>query len=374
MNIAFYAPLKSPDAATPSGDRRVARALVDALTFAGHRIDKVSRFRSFDGTGDPRRQERIRDLGRRLADRYLAGVYRNPAEPRPDCWFTYHLYYKAPDWIGPRISKVLGIPYFLAEASFAPKRAGGRWRMGHDAVAAALAWADGVIALNPADVACVQPLLRSGVATHRLAPFLTDLRDYSARPRQATRAELAGRSGVSTSATWLLCVAMMRSGDKYSSYDVLADTLARLKFTGWRLFIVGDGEAESRVRRLFEHRHEVTFIGRQTREELISWYRAADLFVWPAIREAFGMAALEAQAAGLPVAAGRTPGLAQIVEHNRTGVLTESGDSAALATAIDDLLFHPERRAAMAVAAQNKVADNHGIESAARTLHQAIRG
>ena len=42
-------------------------------------------------------------------------------------------------------------------------------------------------------------------------------------------------------------------------------------------------------------------------------YAAADLYVWPAVREAYGIALLEAQAAGLPVVAGREGGVAEVV-------------------------------------------------------------
>ncbi len=372
MNIAFYAPLKSPDAVTPSGDRRMARALVDALTFAGHRVNNVSNFRSFDKFGIAERQVRLQALGRRLADRYLEGLRRHPQRCRPSCWFTYHLYHKAPDWLGPRICAALGIPYLVAEASYAPKQAGGPWSMGHEAAAAAIAVADAVFALNPADEVCVKPLLRPGVPSYRLTPFLPDLTDYSAGSRAQARTRLGSQYGIAPSASWLLCVGMLRSGDKYRSYEVLADAVARLRATNWSLIIIGDGGAETSVRQLFRHHNSAVFVGRRTKEELISWYCASDIFVWPAIREAFGMAALEAQAAGLPVVAGFTPGLAQIVEHERTGILTESGNSRRLAAAVDELLSNPGRRAGMAKAAREKVELSHGIELTARILDGAI--
>ena len=71
VRIAFYAPMKAPDYPTRSGDRRIARLILDALSAAGHEVDVASRFRSRDGAGDTRRQERIRDLGTRLAERLL---------------------------------------------------------------------------------------------------------------------------------------------------------------------------------------------------------------------------------------------------------------------------------------------------------------
>src|SRR4051812_22263565 len=47
MNIAFYAPLKSPHHPVPSGDRLMARQLMAALTLAGHSVTVASEFRSF---------------------------------------------------------------------------------------------------------------------------------------------------------------------------------------------------------------------------------------------------------------------------------------------------------------------------------------
>ena len=61
MRIAFYAPLKPPTHATPSGDRRVAGLLMDALERVADHIELVSTFRSFDGDGDGARQVALRE-------------------------------------------------------------------------------------------------------------------------------------------------------------------------------------------------------------------------------------------------------------------------------------------------------------------------
>jgi glycosyltransferase involved in cell wall biosynthesis len=50
-------------------------------------------------------------------------------------------------------------------------------------------------------------------------------------------------------------------------------------------------------------------------------YAACDLYVWPAVREAYGMAMLEAQALGLPVLAGDEGGVADVVADGVTGRL-----------------------------------------------------
>src|SRR4030081_1639823 len=116
----------------PSGDRQIARLFVEALRQGGHQPFVASRLRSFDGAGDTRDKARISALGQRPAKRVVKR-WRERPETAPQLWFTYHLYYKAPDWLGPAASAALGIPYVAAEASYAVKRAAGPWAGGHRA-------------------------------------------------------------------------------------------------------------------------------------------------------------------------------------------------------------------------------------------------
>ena len=100
MRVAFYAPMKPPDHPVPSGDRRMARAFAAAARASATRSSWRARFRSYDRDGRRRPGRRgwsALGLGERRALSAAAGA----AEP-PDLWFTYHLYHKAPDWLGPR--------------------------------------------------------------------------------------------------------------------------------------------------------------------------------------------------------------------------------------------------------------------------------
>ena len=100
---------------------------------------------------------------------------------------------------------------------------------------------------------------------------------------------------------------------------------------------------------------------------------AADLLVWPAIQEAYGMALLEAQAAGLPVLAGDAGGVPDIVRHGSTGVLVPEGDVAAFAAALGGLLDAPGRLPAMGEAARRTVQAEHGLDAAAAALDGWLR-
>src|SRR5579885_2513942 len=281
MRIAFYAPLKPPDHPIPSGDRRLAQLFLDALRIAGHRPAIASRLRSFDGAGSAERQTAIAAAARAETQRLIAGWRLSPASA-PQLWFTYHLYHKAPDLIGPEVAGALGIPYVVAEASFAPKRAGGAWDAGHRAVATALRHADLVFGLNPADRACVLPLLRSTSSWVALPPFL-DVKRF--RSRQC------GAAG----SCRLVVTAMMRHGDKLASYRILGQALGRLLDLDWTLEVVGDGPARPAVEAaLAPLGRRVTYHGALEESEIAAVLASADLFVWPALNEAFGMAILEA--------------------------------------------------------------------------------
>src|ERR1700687_4932242 len=140
MRLAFYAPLKPASHPVPSGDRRMARLLIQAWEMAGHRVEVASRLRTHDGAGEPAPPGRAGCVGE-----FAMG----PAAERPAAWFTYHVYYKAPDWIGPRIAKALGIPYLIAEASIANKRRQGPYELGHRGALAAVRAADVIFTINP---------------------------------------------------------------------------------------------------------------------------------------------------------------------------------------------------------------------------------
>jgi glycosyltransferase involved in cell wall biosynthesis len=370
MRIAFYAPLKPPDHPVPSGDRRMAQLLGAALTHAGHEVELAARLRSYEGSGEIERQRRIAEVGGRLASHLVAHYRTRPREARPRAWLTYHLYYKAPDWIGPRVASYLGIPYLVAEASVAMKRAGGPWSLGHEAVLAALKRADAVISLNPADDAGIAPHLGGPDRIRHLKPFLEAAPfAQAAGARAAHRDDVACTFGLDRAIPWLVAVAMMRPGDKLASYRILGEALHAVQARPWNLLVVGDGPARADVEAaLAPVGDRVHWAGALPPERLPAILAACDLFTWPAVNEAWGMAILEAQAANLPVVAGRFGGVPVLVADGETGLLTLPGDAPDFARALAVVLNDAAMRARFAVAARAKAAAMHDIGAAAATL------
>jgi glycosyltransferase involved in cell wall biosynthesis len=351
MKVAFYAPLKTPDSPVPSGDRLIARMLWQAIEAGGHRVELVSRFRSFDKHGNGDRQLRLARIGAWTAQRLIRKL--RDRENRPDLWLTYHLYHKAPDYLGPVVTSALGIPYCVAEASSSPRQAEGRWKIGYAASTGALATADLIINLNPKDEPEISELVGPQTRMMKLQPFIDGRVLQAARSnRENHRATLARGLGLDPAVPWLLSVAMMRHGDKAASYTLLADALDRLQDRSWQLVIAGDGPARGELeKRYAAFGSRVRLAGQQSPEAVAALMAASDLLVWPAINEAIGMVFIEAAMAGLPVVGADRPGIAAVVEHGQTGLLVPEHDIPAFAADVDLLLSDKQRRIAMGQAA-----------------------
>jgi glycosyltransferase involved in cell wall biosynthesis len=347
---------------------------MDALGQAGSRVELVSTFRSFDGHGDAERQGALRAQGEALG-RSLAAQWRAaPREERPDLWFTYHLYYKAPDWLGPVVSAELGIPYVIAEASYAPKRAEGPWAIGHNASVAAIKHSALIFSPSRDDIGCLKELVPASRIRH-LPPFL-DLGPYRAAiaARGAHRSRLAAAHQLDMTVPWIAVVAMMREGDKAASYHALAATLALLADLPWRLLVVGDGPARDEVHRALERAApgRVSFLGALKTRDVAQVFAASDLTVWPGVNEAYGMALLEAQAAALPVVSCALRGVPEVVLDGTTGLLAPTLNEAALAERTRALLVDAARRRELGRRAAAFVADERSLETAAQKIGTAL--
>lgn len=137
--------------------------------------------------------------------------------------------------------------------------------------------------------------------------------------------------------------------------DVIRAFAALDAGTTARLLMIGDGPERPRA---VETAHElgvagrVAFLGSFPRvEDLLA---VADLFLLPSSQEAFGLAALEAMASGVPVVASNAGGLPEVVEDGVSGILCEVGDVAALAAAAGRLLGDPHLHRRFATAARER--------------------
>lgn len=161
--------------------------------------------------------------------------------------------------------------------------------------------------------------------------------------------------------------AVKRTGD-------LVEVLARVRRTvPARLLLVGDGpERDATAARAAELgvAAQVAFAG--PLPAVAELLRSADAFLLTSESESFGVAALEALSAGVPVFAYRVGGLPEVVVDG-TGVLVEPFDVAALAQAVVDALREPGRRAALGRAARTHAAQHFPRDAAVQRYEACYR-
>jgi glycosyltransferase involved in cell wall biosynthesis len=116
------------------------------------------------------------------------------------------------------------------------------------------------------------------------------------------------------------------------------------------LLVVGDGpdrkELEEQASSLGIADH-VVWAGQKMSEEVFRLYAIMDVVAIPSFFEGFGLSAAEAMAAGVPVVGTKVGGLVEVIVDGLTGIFVKEGNTEGLATALVELLSHPDQAKAM---------------------------
>jgi alpha-1,6-mannosyltransferase len=165
---------------------------------------------------------------------------------------------------------------------------------------------------------------------------------------------------------------------------LLIDAMSKLRSDAtrdFRLMFAGDGLLFEPLRKTCTERipGSTTFLGHiADRELLADFFANSDAFVHPNPREPFGIAPLEAMAAGLPLVAPDCGGVTAYANHSNAWLASQSAES--YAAAIRDIINHPETRARKVDAALTTAAQHRWPDIAAgylqlfAELHARIQG
>jgi len=135
-----------------------------------------------------------------------------------------------------------------------------------------------------------------------------------------------------------------------------------------RLVIVGEGHMRAELESIAEQEHVrdfTTFAGFINDSELVAGLRSSDVVVVPSRFEPFGIIALEAMAAGVPLVVSRVGGLAEIVEDSVDGIEVEPNNPSAIAAATVRILSDRELASRLATRGEEK-AKTYSWENVAR--------
>jgi len=114
----------------------------------------------------------------------------------------------------------------------------------------------------------------------------------------------------------------------------------------------------------------IKFLGPQPYDQILNFYRQADVYVQCTFWDAFPIPVVEAMAVGLPVIGSRVGGIAEAVTENSTGLLVAHNDVDGLAAALIQLLGSAELRAQFGRAAQHRAQADFSWESIAARARQ----
>jgi glycosyltransferase involved in cell wall biosynthesis len=124
--------------------------------------------------------------------------------------------------------------------------------------------------------------------------------------------------------------------------DIVIESLARLD-GNVVLRVAGDGPERDRLLRFardFQVDQRITWLGFVQTSEKAEFLRSIDVLAMPSAYECFGVAAIEAVGAGIPVIVSSTVGVAEFVDRHKCGLIVNP-DVDSLADALTQLVLHP---------------------------------
>ena len=167
------------------------------------------------------------------------------------------------------------------------------------------------------------------------------------------------------SATFYIMVALL----SVNSSSAQADTLAE------KGRAIGDAHKDAVVTIQLVVKQKFSFPGSPSREneskvESTATVISPDGLAVASLSEIDPTSVIEAMMAGLPVVASRVGGVAELVEHGRTGILVPPGDPVALAKALESLLRDVKLRKCMGAAGRKRALKQFNLDSMLCSTHR----
>ena len=365
--IAFYAPLKPPDHPIPSGDRRMAGNLYAALEKAGYAMFLASRYICYSKRWSDEYFNLRRNGAMEEAERLIS--LWDIQNFKPDLWFCFHNYCKAPDWLGMEICQRLDIPLVHGKPCKTGQGPNGEWDKWRVEAQKSIVMAEANIVMTHNDKAYLESLVPKE-KIFWMPPFLDiDLLERAERLESGLNAADLWRGGLK-----LFAPAMMRPGVKMDSFQILADALKRIEERDWSLVIAGSGPGYDEVAAMFafDKKKRVNMIGEVSSGEIFHLIDHADVLTWPGWREAYGMVYLEAASRGCPSVALNNTGVPLVVEHERSGLLATPPDANTYADCLTRLMDEDGLLSRLRTGAQQFFDEERSGRKTAKQLRQVI--
>jgi len=365
LRICFYAPFKPLGHAHPSGDLVTATSIFDFLRRQGHRVIEGSSLRCRWIYWKPWLWLKLIKERRKVVQTF--------SDTSVDLWLTYHSYYKAPDLLGPAVSRKLNIPYVIFQGIYSTKRRR-QWKAkaGFYLNKKSLCAANHVFSNKSVDLLNLKRLLPENRVTYVAPGIIPDEFSFD----EASRKKLHRLWNIADEPV-IFSAAMFRPDVKTEGLIWVIRACGELYRQGqnFRLVIAGDGKEREKLQQLAKEHvaDRVLFLGKIPRRDMYRYYSAADIFVFPGIRESLGIVFLEAQSCGLPVVAFNNAGVPEAVRDGKTGLLVPMYALEPFVDAVKRLMVDKNLRRQMGIAAKSYVREAHDLEKNYKKLDSVIQ-
>ena len=369
MRVALYEPPGPRSDSYPFGASRLADLVELALGICAHQVSRIPARPSDESIG-PGFQEAGAEA------RWLIDHFRTAQRPPPDIWISSRLSDRAVDVIGPAVSAAFGIPYVLLQPETPASETARDSREAREVLETVRA-ADAAIVFSSAHAASYrQAVPDPGDRLIILPPFI-DLDQIlsTTRSRIALRRAFEVQLRIRPDIPWLIAAGPMSSARDVDSFRLVARAVSASANLESQLIVAGNGPRRAEVEGLFQSlpRRIDRHLPISTPEALAALLAAGDVFLWPAVDEAFSLTTVEAQAAGLAVVSCRSPGVVDVLAEGQTGLLAKPDNDASFINAAAFALRHPEFRRTFAGNGPKWVGKHFDIHVVAPRLSDAIR-
>jgi glycosyltransferase involved in cell wall biosynthesis len=273
-----------------------------------------------------------------------------------------------PDLVGWRAARRVGVPV----VSISHGWTSATWRVrGYEMLdKLALRWMDAIVCVSKAQADKVRA---AGVPGAKVAIIENAIGEEAfVEPQRDTRAEMCG--WFNQPPRWLIGAAGRLSPEKgfHVYVEAAALVLQQRPEAGFILF--GDGPLRGKLEKLVaERRMKRHFILAGFRNDLCRLLPNLDINVISSFTEGLPVILLEAGAAGAPTVATSVGGIPEVIDEGQSGYLVSSGDSAALAKRVVDLLDNDTQRLAMGQAARERVRKDFSFVEGGRRYHELFQ-
>ena len=233
----------------------------------------------------------------------------------------------------------------------------GRWRY------STYANASGYLSINPS---IFGELERFPIQKKRIFPIPNGVDTDRFRPiDQKRKIALKQELGLPIDREWIVAIGRLVERKRFEDL-ILAWSAIEADYPDRSLLFIGDGPERAPLERLAQRLRidaRVRFEGMQNGLE--RYYQIAHLFVFPSRLEGLPNVVLEAMSSACPIVASHIPGICEVLESEKEGILFPPMDIAALKEAMRRMLDHPDQAARFGLAARQKALDCYSFQKIA---------